>query len=80
MTVEQLRRLWHADPFEPFQFVLTDGRAITVQRREWFGFSPTGNSVAVATPDDRFVMFDPATVKDIKRLPKAKRRMRRPRD
>jgi hypothetical protein len=48
MTADDLRKLYWAEPFEPFQLELRDGRRITVAQREWMAISPTGDSAVVA--------------------------------
>jgi len=58
MTVEQLRRLYEAEPFSPFLIHLADGRKITVRRREFLATSPSGRTIIVYQPDDSFNIID----------------------
>jgi vacuolar-type H+-ATPase subunit C/Vma6 len=41
MTVEQLRKWYYNDPFQPFVLKLADGRNIFVAERNLIGISPT---------------------------------------
>lgn len=48
MTIDDLRKLYWTEPFEPFQLELNDGRQITVAKREWMALSPAGDTIVVA--------------------------------
>ncbi len=58
MTIEQLRNLYQAQPFQPFVLHLADGREIPVQHREFLAPSPSGRTVIVYQPDDSFNIVD----------------------
>jgi hypothetical protein len=58
MTIEQLRRLYEAEPFRPFLIHLADGRMITVRHREFLATSPSGRTIIVYQPDDSFNIID----------------------
>ena len=49
MTIEQLRKHYHAKPFRPFTMHLADGRAIDVEHPEFMALSPSGRTVVVYT-------------------------------
>jgi hypothetical protein len=41
MTVEQLRRAYNAQPFQPFEIYLADGRVLHVPHRDFMLLPPT---------------------------------------
>ena len=65
ITIEQIRPLYSAVPFEPFVLHLSDGRKISVQRRELMAFSPSGRTIIVYQPDDAFNIIDLSLVTDL---------------
>jgi len=65
MTVEQIRQMWNAQPFQPFTLHLADGRGVAVQHREFLAMSPSGRTVIVYQPDDSFNIIDLLLVTDI---------------
>jgi hypothetical protein len=58
MRVEELRTLYHAEPFEPFTLHLADGREIPVRHREFVALAPSGRTLTVYQPDDSFNVVD----------------------
>jgi hypothetical protein len=48
MSIEEIRRLKHSEPFKPFNIVMNDGRVLWVGEPERIALSPTGKTVAVA--------------------------------
>jgi hypothetical protein len=58
MTIEQLRQLYKAEPFQPFLIYLADGRKIPVKHREFLATSPSGRTIIVYQPDDSFNIID----------------------
>lgn len=58
MTVQQLRRLREARPFEPFALWLGDGRRIPVEHPEFLAIFPGGRTLFVAQPDESFDIID----------------------
>jgi hypothetical protein len=58
VTVEQLRQLRHAQPFQPFTMHLADGRQIPVRHPELVATSPSGRTIIVCQPDDSFNIVD----------------------
>jgi hypothetical protein len=77
MTVEQLRNVYNAQPFRPFVMHLADGGAIPVNHREFIMTVPSGRTVVVAQPDERFNFIDLLLVTDLELKPAAKRPGRR---
>jgi hypothetical protein len=65
VTVEQLRNLYNAQPFQPFTLHLADGRHISVHHREFLSFSPSGRTVVVNQPDDSLNIVDLLLVTDL---------------
>jgi hypothetical protein len=65
MTIEQLRNLYNAQPFQPFLMHLADGRNIPVRHREFLMPSPSGRTVIVYQPDDSFNIIDLLLVTDL---------------
>ncbi|MBA3882883.1 MAG: hypothetical protein H0X73_09250 [Chthoniobacterales bacterium] len=47
MTINELRQLYEAAPFHPFEIGLTNGRAVPVKHPEFMALSPTGRTVTV---------------------------------
>ena len=69
MTIEQIRRLYEAQPFRPFLIHLADGRALPVEHREFMASAPSGRTVIVYQPDDSFNIIDLLLVTDIEVKP-----------
>jgi len=65
MTVQQLRDMWRAQPFQPFTMHLADGREIRVQHQEFLAMSPSGRTAIVYQPDDSFNVIDLLLVTDL---------------
>jgi hypothetical protein len=71
MTIEQIRRVYEAQPFQPFNMHLADGRQIPVLHREFLALSPTGRTVIVYLPDESFNVVDLFLVTDLEFKPKS---------
>jgi hypothetical protein len=65
MTVEQIRRVYEAQPFRPFVLHLADGRHVPVGHREFLALSPSGRTVFVYQPDESFNIVDLLLVTDL---------------
>lgn len=65
MTIEQIRRLYEAQPFRPFTMHLADGRQLPVVHREFMASAPSGRTVIVYQPDDSFNVVDLLLVTDL---------------
>jgi hypothetical protein len=65
MTIEQIRELYNAEPFQPFVIHLADGRQIQVLHREFISRAPSGRTVYVSQPDDTFNIIDLLLVTDL---------------
>lgn len=51
MTIEQIRRLYAARPFQPFTIHLADGRELRVLSPELMAFSASGRTISVYHKD-----------------------------
>lgn len=65
MTIEQLRRVYKAQPFRPFIIHLVDGRTVPVRHPEFVLPAPTGDTVVVYQPDESFKVIDLLQVTDL---------------
>lgn len=65
MTIEQVRRLYDAQPFRPFTMHLADGRELAVRHREFLALAPSGRTLFVYQPDDSFNVVDVFLVTDL---------------
>jgi hypothetical protein len=79
MTIEQLRKLHQARPFEPFDLRLADGRSIPVNHPELLSFSTTGRTIALGVPDGTIEIVDLLLVTSLKPRPPASGRRGRQR-
>ena len=83
MVIDQLRKLYQAQPFRPFMMHLADGRQLPVVHREFIMVSPSGRTAIVYQPDDSFNIVDLLLVTDLEVKPEGGqksngRRKRRP--
>ena len=58
MTIDQLRNVHQARPFQPFTIHLADGRQLNVPHSEFLSHSPTGRTVIVHESDESFSIID----------------------
>jgi hypothetical protein len=65
MTIEQMRNVYDAHPFQPFLIHLADGRHIPVRHREFILPAPSGRTMIVYQPDDSFNIIDLLLVTDL---------------
>ena len=52
MTINQLRRLHQAQPFQPFRINLADSRSLVVSHPELLAISEGGRTIIVVTGDE----------------------------
>jgi hypothetical protein len=69
MTIEQIRRLYEAQPFQPFVIHLADGREIPVPSREFMASAPNGRTVVVYQSDSTANIVDLLLVTDLEVKP-----------
>jgi hypothetical protein len=65
MTIQQVRKLYDAQPFQPFVMHLADGREVPVHHREFMASAPNGRTVIVYQPDSSFNIVDLLLVTDL---------------
>jgi hypothetical protein len=66
MTVEQIRRMHQARPFQPFEINLADGRAVPVEHPEVLAISPPGRTIGVGLDDGTIEIIDLLLVTSLK--------------
>jgi hypothetical protein len=69
VTIEQIRNLYNAQPFQPFVIHLADGRQVPVHHREFIMAVPSGRTIFVAQPDDTVNIIDLLLVTDLELKP-----------
>ena len=69
MTIEQLRTVYNAQPFQPFFIHLADGRTIPVLHKEFMLTVPSGRTIVVCQPDDTMNIIDMLLVTDLELQP-----------
>jgi hypothetical protein len=77
MTIERLKELYHAKPFQPFVIHLADGREVPVQHPDFIAAAPSGRTIGVYQPDDTFNMIDLLVVTDLEVKQKSNGRRKR---
>jgi hypothetical protein len=71
VTIEQFRNMLMAQPFQPFSLHLADGRQLHVPHREFASMSPSGRTVIIHQPDDKFEIIDLLLVVGLESRPPA---------
>lgn len=69
MTIERLREVYRAQPFQAFTIHLADGRQIPVVSREFIMTVPSGRTIFVCQPDDTVNIIDLLLVTDLELTP-----------
>ena len=69
MTIEQIRTMYSAQPFQPFVIHLADGRQVPVHHREFIMAVPSGRTLFVCQPDDTVNIIDLLLVTDLEFKP-----------
>ncbi len=69
MTIEQLNNMHHALPFRPFTIYLADGRSYHVPHQDFLSRSPSGRTIIVHHPDDKFSVIDMLLVTEMRVVP-----------
>jgi hypothetical protein len=65
MTIEKLKELYDAQPFQPFIIHLADGREVPVHHRDFIMAVPSGRTILVVQPDDTLNIIDLLLVTDV---------------
>jgi hypothetical protein len=71
MTIEQLRNVLQARPFQPFTIHLTDGRHFLVPHPEFLARSPSGRTAILYHADESFSIIDLLLVTELEIHPTA---------
>jgi hypothetical protein len=71
MTIEQLRDMHRARPFQPFDVHLVDGRTLPVDHPEFLSRSRTGRTIVVSRPDGTIELVDLLLVVSLKPRPRS---------
>ena len=66
MTVEQLRKMHQARPFQPFDIYLADGRCLPVDHPELLAITPPGRTIGVGLRDGTIEIVDLLLVTSLK--------------
>ena len=65
MDIEQIRELRNANPFKPFNLILTDGRRLPVDKSYYLGFSPTKRFMTHSSIGGGFEVIRAGAVRDV---------------
>jgi hypothetical protein len=65
MTIDRLRDMYNAQPFQPFVMQMADGREVPVVHREFIMAAPSGRTLIVVQPDDTVNIVDLLLVTDL---------------
>jgi len=79
MTIDQLRKLHQARPFQPFDIHLSDGRSFPVDHPEFLSQSPGGRTIGVGVADGTIEILDLLLVTSLKPRANGSHRRGRPR-
>jgi hypothetical protein len=78
MTIESLRRMHQARPFQPFDIFLADGRSLPVEHPEMLAIAPPGRTIGVGLLDGTIEIVDLLLVTSLNPRPNGGRRRGRP--
>jgi hypothetical protein len=62
VKIDEIRKLYNAAPFKPFEIVLTNGRHVPVEHPEFMALSPTGRTIVVFEPDGHLTIDVPLII------------------
>jgi hypothetical protein len=74
MTLEEFRKVWRAEPFQPFIINVADGRNVYVARSEYVCRSPSERTIIVNLPDDSFEFIELSQAESLTVLNQGKQR------
>ena len=69
MTIEQLRKMHQARPFQSFDIHLADGRSLPVDHPEFLAVTPPGRTIGVGLTDGTIEVVDLLLVTSLKPRP-----------
>jgi hypothetical protein len=73
LTIDDVRKLYWTEPFQPFKVCLDDGREVVVSERLHIALDPTGRRIALALPDETVDIVDVARITDLTRAARKRR-------
>jgi hypothetical protein len=79
MTVDQLRKMHQAKPFQPFDIHLADGKSVPVEHPEMLAISPPGRTIGVGVADGTIEIIDLLLVTSLKPRANGSHRRGKPR-
>ena len=68
MTADELRALYRAEPYQPYELELTDGRTLTVGERRHIFFPPNSHRIIRTDHIDNFEIIDLDQIKSYRLL------------
>ena len=74
MNVEEIKELYRAAPFQPFELVLTNGTTIKIVHPEFMSFSPDGRTLHVWEPTGGGKRVDVKLIISLNELPPPSKR------
>lgn len=77
MTIDKIRSLYLAEPFQRFVIHLANGRHLQVISREFIATVPSGRTVVVTDSDDHVHIIDLLLVTDLEVTTKANGKRRK---
>jgi len=72
MTVEQLKNVMHAQPFQPFTVHMGDGRSFLVKHPDYIARSPSGRTIVIYNDDESSSILDMLLVTELEIHPPSK--------
>jgi hypothetical protein len=78
VTFDEIKKLYYAAPFRPFEIVLTSGRQVRVEHPEFMALSPDEDTIVVYESDGHLTIDVPLViaVKELKNGARPRRRKR----
>lgn len=76
MTIQDIRKLYEAHPFRPFDIHMADGRKVRVEHPEFMATAPAARTVVVYQADGSFDIVDLLLVTALKVQTNGKARKR----
>ena len=62
VTFEEIRKLYYAAPFRPFEIILTNGRHVRVDHSEFMALSPDEDVIVVFESDGHLTIDVPLII------------------
>jgi hypothetical protein len=62
VKIDEIRELYNAAPFKPFELGLTNGRTVSVKHPEFMALSPSGRTIVVFERDGHLTIDVPLII------------------